>query len=101
MPLIYPVAEETPDDADTGFDDFADDWSPTWVVEVDTDHEHEDEGDYVRLGPLEPRAAWDLAHEIESKRPTWLVSILPIFDVDGAPVDELIEQIESDEDDED
>ena len=97
MPLIYPVAEETPDDAETTYDDVADDWSETWVVEIDTDHEHEDEGDYVRLGPVGAQQAWDLAHEIEGKRPHWVVSILPIFAVD-AGADELIAQIESDED---
>lgn len=97
MPLIYPVSEETPDDADTTFDDFADDWSQTWVVEIDTDHESEEEGDYVRLGPLAAREAWDLAHEIEEKRQTWLVSILPIFPVDMS-ADDVIDQIESDAD---
>lgn len=96
MPLIYPVAEDTPDDADPAFEDFADDWSQTWVVEIDTDHEHEEEGDYVRLGPLAPQQAWDLAMEIEDKRPTWLVSILPIFAVE-AGADEIIAQIESDD----
>ena len=98
MPLIYPVAEDTPDDADTSFEDFADDWSETWVVEIDTDHESDDEGDFVRLGPLPARQAWDFAHELEAKRPSWVVSILPIFAVD-ADVDDLIAQIESDEDD--
>ncbi|PUA81715.1 hypothetical protein [Nocardioides currus] len=97
MPLIYPVAEDTPDDADTTFDDFADDWSETWVVEIDTDHESEDEGEYVRLGPVGAQQAWDLAHEIEDKRPGWVISILPIFAVE-TDADDLIAQIESDDD---
>ena len=98
MPLIYPVAEDTSDDAETTFDDFAADWSETWVVEIDTDHEHEDEGDYVRLGPLAAREAWDFAHTIEDKRPGWMVSIMPLFAVGAEDVDDLIAQIESDDD---
>lgn len=97
MPLIYPVAEDTPDDADTTFEHFVDDWSETWVIEIDTDHEHEDEGDYVRLGPLPARQAWDFAHEIEGMRPTWMVSIMPVFAVDTDAAD-LIAQIEREED---
>ncbi|HXH76921.1 hypothetical protein [Nocardioides sp.] len=97
MPLIYPVAEDTPDDADTTFEHFVDDWSETWVIEIDTDHEHEDEGDYVRLGPLPARQAWDFAHEIEGMRPTWMVSIMPVFAVDTDAAD-LVAQIEREED---
>ncbi len=99
MPLIYPVAEDTPDDAETSFDDFADDWSQTWVIEIDTDPDHEEDGDYVRLGPLEAQAAWDFAHEVEDKRPTWMVSIMPLFAVGTGDVDDLIGQIESDPED--
>ena len=97
MPLIYPVTQETPDDAETTFEDFAGGWSESWVVEIDTEPDHEEEGDYVRLGPLPGRSAWDLAHEVEGKRPSWLVSILPIFPVD-TDADDLIAQIETDED---
>ncbi len=99
MPLIYPVAEETPDDVESTFDDFADDWSDTWVIEIDTDPEHEDGGDYVRLGPLGPQAAWDLAHAVEDKRSGWMVSIMPLFGIEAEDVDDLINQIESEPED--
>lgn len=98
MPLIYPVSEDTPDDAESNFDDFSSDWSHTWVIEIDTEPEHEEMGDFVRLGPLEARAAWDFGHELEEKRPAWMVSIMPLFPVRAGDVDDLISQVESDDD---
>ena len=93
MGLIFPVAEDTPDDKDATFDDFATDWSDTWMVEVDTDFEDAEAGDVVRLGPMDAQAAWDLANALDEKRSEWTMVILPLFS--DTDVDAIIEQIES------
>jgi hypothetical protein len=93
MGLIFPVAEGTPDDKDAAFEDFAADWSDTWMVEVDTDFEDDEAGDVVRLGPLSAQAAWELASALDAKRPDWTMVVLPLFS--DTDVDSIIEQIEA------
>jgi hypothetical protein len=90
--MIYPVTRE-PDspEEELGYEDFAADWSENWVVEVDPDVESD--MDVIRIGPLAPRAAWDLANELEALRQDWTFRIVPIFEPD-APA-EIVASIES------
>ena len=38
-----------------------------------------EDGDDGCFGPLTARQAWDLAIEVDRKRPEWLVSIVPLY----------------------
>ena len=46
------------------------------------------------FGPLTAREAWDLAIEVDSRRPEWSVSVVPLYAPE--PVDELIELFDED-----
>jgi len=89
MGLIYPVHAHVADDEDNGYDDFYAEWSDSWLVEIDPE---DDEDDPVKVGPLGPRAAWDLANEVEDLRPGWTVAIVPVFEPE--PAESLVARIE-------
>ena len=87
MALIYPVQADAPepeDGADPEFDELAADLSDTWLVEIEV----EDEGDDACFGPLTARAAWQLAVDLDDRRPDWTVSVVPLHVAGTA--DELI-----------
>jgi hypothetical protein len=87
MALIYPVAADLPEPEDGSEPDFAElaaDLSDTWLVEVAV----EDDGDDACFGPLTARAAWDLAVDVDERRPEWLVSVVPLHV--ACTADELI-----------
>jgi hypothetical protein len=88
MALIYPVQADLPepdDDSDPDFDELAADLSDQWLVEVAVSEDGED----GCFGPLPAREAWDLAVEIDDKRPEWAVSVVPLYAAE--PADRLIE----------
>ena len=91
MALIYPVQADAPDPEDGTEPDFAElaaDLSDNWLVEIEVD----DEGDDARFGPLTARAAWQLAVDLDDRRPEWTVSVVPLHVAGTA--DELIELFE-------
>ena len=78
MALIYPVRADLPDpdeDSEPDFAELAADLSDNWLVEVEMDDE---DGDDACFGPLTAKAAWDLAVDIDERRPSWLVSVVPL-----------------------
>jgi hypothetical protein len=78
MALIYPVLADAPEPVDGTAPDVAElaaDLSDQWIVEVAVDEEGED----ACFGPLAARMAWDLAVEIDDRRPDWTVSIVPLY----------------------
>lgn len=77
MSLIYPVQGDAPepeDGTDPDFAELAADLSDTWLVEVGLG----EDGDDACFGPLSARAAWDLAVDLDGRRPAWLVSVVPL-----------------------
>jgi hypothetical protein len=87
MALIYPVQGDVPepeDDTEPDFAELAADLSDTWLVEIALGEDGAD----ACFGPLTARAAWDLALGIDERRPSWMVSVVPLH-VAGTP-DELI-----------
>jgi hypothetical protein len=94
MALIYPVQAEAPEPEDGTEPDFAElaaDLSDTWLVEIALG----EDGDDACFGPLTARAAWDLAVELNDRRPDWLVSVVPLHVAGTA--EELIALFEDDE----
>jgi hypothetical protein len=91
MALIYPVQADAPepeDGTEPDFDELAADLSDAWLVEVAVS----EDGDDACFGPVSAHAAWELALEIDRKRPEWLVSIVPLHL--AAPADDLIALLE-------
>ena len=87
MALIYPVQAESPEPEDDAAPDFAElaaDLSDQWLVEVDLGEDDDD----ACFGPLTARAAWDLAVEVNDRRPEWDVSIVPLYAAE--PAEDLI-----------
>ena len=87
MALIYPVSSDSPepeDGTDPDFAELAADLSDTWLVEIAVT----DDGDDACFGPLSARAAWDLALDVDERRPEWAVSIVPLHVAGTA--DELV-----------
>ena len=85
MALIYPVLSDFADpdeDAVPEFAELAADLSDQWLVEVAVG----EEGDDACFGPVAARMAWDLAVEIEDKRPDWTVSVVPLYVAEPADV---------------
>ena len=77
MALIYPVQADAPDPEDGTAPEFAElaaDLSDVWLVEIALG----EDGDDACFGPLTARAAWDLAVELNDRRPDWLVSVVPL-----------------------
>jgi hypothetical protein len=94
MALVYPVQADAPEPDDGTEPDFAElaaDLSDTWLVEVAVDEDGED----ACFGPLSARAAWDLAIDLDARRSSWLVSVVPLHVAGTA--EELIELFESEE----
>jgi hypothetical protein len=93
MALIYPVLADSPEPADGAAPDVAElaaDLSDQWLVEVAVG----EDGDDACFGPLAARMAWDLAVEIDAKRPDWTVSIVPLYIAE--PADQIIALFEAD-----
>jgi hypothetical protein len=87
MALIYPIQDESPipeDGSEPDFAELAADLSDQWLVEVAVS----EDGDDACFGPLGAREAWDLALEVDDKRPDWSVSVVPLYAAE--PVDDLI-----------
>ena len=94
MALVYPVQADAPEPDEGTEPDFAElaaDLSDTWLVEVAVDEDGED----ACFGPLTARAAWDLAIDLDARRSSWLVSVVPLHVAGTA--EELIELFESEE----
>ena len=88
MALIYPVQADAPEpdeDAEPVFAELAADLSDQWLVEVAVG----EEGDDACFGPVAAHLAWNLAVELDEKRPEWTVSIVPLYVAE--PADVIIE----------
>jgi hypothetical protein len=95
MALSYPVQADLPDPDEESEPDFAElaaDLSDNWLVEIAVG----EDGDDACFGPLTARAAWDLAIDLDDRRPDWLVSVVPLHVAGTA--DELVALFEDDED---
>jgi len=91
MALVYPIQADLPEPDEESEPDFAElaaDLSDNWLVEVAVG----DDGDNACFGPLTARAAWDLAIELDDRRPDWTFAVVPLH-VAGTP-DELVELFE-------
>ncbi|CCH89057.1 conserved protein of unknown function [Modestobacter italicus] len=91
MALIYPVQADSPEPDEESEPDFAElaaDLSDTWLVEIAVS----EDGDDACFGPLTARAAWDLAVDLDDRRPDWSVSVVPLHVAGTA--DELVELFE-------
>jgi hypothetical protein len=87
MALIYPVQADLPEPdegSDPDFDELAADLSDVWLVEVAVG----EDGDDACFGPVSARMAWDLAVEVDEKRPAWAVSVVPLYVAE--PADQII-----------
>ena len=94
MALIYPVQADAPEPEDGTAPDYSElaaDLSDTWLVEIALG----EDGDDACFGPLSARAAWDLAVELNDRRPDWLVSVVPLHVAGTA--EELIALFEEEE----
>jgi hypothetical protein len=93
MALIYPVLADAPDPDEDSAPDFAElagDLSDQWLVEVALG----EDGDDACFGPLAAHLAWDLAVELNDKRPDWTVSVVPLYVAE--PADDIIALFEDD-----
>ena len=93
MALIYPVLSDSPEPEEGAApdpDELAADLSDQWLVEVAVG----EDGDDACFGPLAARMAWDLAVEIDGKRPDWQVSVVPLYVAE--PADQIIALFEDD-----
>ncbi len=87
MALIYPVQADAPEpaeDAEPDFGELAADLSDQWLVEVDLG----EDGDDACFGPLTARDAWELAVQVNDRRPEWDVSVVPLYAAE--PADDLV-----------
>jgi hypothetical protein len=92
MALIYPVLADSAEPEDGTAPDvteLAADLSDQWLVEVAVG----EDGDDACFGPLAARMAWDLAVEIDDRRPEWTVSIVPLFIAE--PAEQIIAMFEA------
>jgi hypothetical protein len=92
MALIYPVLADSPEPEDGTAPDvteLAADLSDQWLVEVAVG----EDGDDACFGPLAARMAWDLAVEIDDRRPEWTVLIVPLFIAE--PAEQIIAMFEA------
>ncbi|MBB3674573.1 hypothetical protein [Modestobacter versicolor] len=88
MALIYPVHADLPEpdeDSEPDFAELAADLSDNWLVEIAVG----EDGDDACFGPLTARAAWDLAIDLDDRRPDWSISVVPLHVAGTA--DELVE----------
>ncbi len=80
MALIYPVRAEAPEDADAGFDDFADELSDIWVVQVQLVDRDGVELEVASFGPLRPDEAWELGNDLDDEMSTGLtIELQPVY----------------------
>ena len=94
MALMYPVQADAPDpdeESEPAFEELAAELSDTWLVRVEAD----DEGDDVSFGPLAARAAFELAVELDERRPEWTMFVVPLHAAGTA--EELIALFDEDE----
>ena len=87
MALIYPVhadLAEPDEDSEPDFAELAADLSDNWLVEIAVG----EEGDDACFGPLTALAAWELAMELDDRRPEWSISVVPLHVAGTA--DELV-----------
>jgi hypothetical protein len=94
MALSYPVQADLPEpdeDSEPDFAELAADLSDNWLVEVAVG----EDGDDACFGPLTARAAWDLAVDLDDRRPEWFVSVVPLHVAGTA--DELVDLFEDDD----
>ena len=84
-------APEPDEESEPDFAELAADLSDQWLVEVAVG----EDGDDACFGPLAARPAWDLAVEIDDKRPEWTVlASVPLYVAE--PADRIIELFEDD-----
>ena len=89
MGLLYPIKGDAPEDVDTGYDEFASELSPSWVVHVALVDEDGVENDEGIFGPMSPRDAWDLGNDLEERLGVGItVELLPTYAMRSA--DEVI-----------
>ncbi|MCZ2850613.1 hypothetical protein [Modestobacter sp. VKM Ac-2978] len=91
MALIYPVQADLPEpdeDSEADFAELAADLSDNWLVEIAVG----EDGDDACFGPLTARAAWDLAVDLDERRPDWSISVVPLHVAGTA--EELVELFE-------
>ena len=91
MALVYPVQADAPEPDEESEPDFAElatDLSDNWLVEIAVG----DDGDDACFGPLTARAAWDLAIQLDDRRPEWTIAVVPLHVAGTA--DELVELFE-------
>ncbi|MCZ2827011.1 MULTISPECIES: hypothetical protein [unclassified Modestobacter] len=91
MALIYPVQADLPEpdeDSDADFAELAADLSDNWLVEIAVG----EDGDDACFGPLTAKAAWDLAVDLDERRPEWSISVVPLHVAGTA--DELVDLFE-------
>ena len=93
MALMYPVQADAPEpdeESEPQFAELAADLSDTWFVRVEAD----DDGDDVSFGPLSAQAAFELAVDLDDRRPEWTMSVLPLHPAGTA--EELVELFDED-----
>ncbi len=93
MAHIYPLHADAPEPAEDAAPDFAElaaDLSDQWLVEVDLGEDDDD----ACFGPLTAREAWDLAVEVNDRRPQWEVSVVPLYAAE--PADDVVSLFEED-----
>ena len=91
MALVYPVqadSVEPDEESEPDFAELAADLSDNWLVEVTVG----EDGDDACFGPLTARAAWDLAIQLDDRRPEWTFAVVPLHVAGTA--DELVELFE-------
>ena len=95
MALIYPIRSDVPEpdeDSEPVFEELAADLSDTWLLQVEAD----EDDDAVSFGPMSAAAAFELALELDDRRPDWAISVLPLH-VPGT-ADELVALFDEDVD---
>ena len=91
MALIYPVQADLPEpdeDSEADFAELAADLSDNWLVEIAVG----EDGDDACFGPLAAGMAWDLAVDVDERRPDWSISVVPLHVAGTA--EELVELFE-------
>ena len=91
MALIYPVQADAPEPED-GAEPDSRNSPPTCPTPGWSRSRSSEDGDDACFGPLTARAAWDLAVDLDDRRPEWTVSVVPLHVAGTA--DELIELFE-------
>jgi hypothetical protein len=78
--LIYPIRADAPEDSDNGYDDFAEDLSDIWIVQVQLVDTDGVELEMASFGPLPPEEAWDLGNDLDDAVSTGLtIELQPVY----------------------